>query len=380
MAGRGHIALAGLLTLAVVGCAEERERDPSEGTHAAGWADPASAGFHGDDLQARGYPLAECRGCHGQDYGGGAVDVSCRGAGCHTEEGGPEFCGTCHGGADGPMPDSGRHATHEAFCADCHQVPDRVDSPGHIDGDVDLVFAGLARADGRAPSWDAEARGCSDVYCHQSGAPSWDDATPLDCNGCHDTPAIHGRFARVVAEDTCAGCHQGSPATGHVDGAVQLAVDGCTGCHGSDTPAPPTALDGATAATDLRVGAHRRHLDGSLADRIADPIPCTTCHDVPATLFAAGHLDDAAPADVDVDIGDYDPAAGTCTSWCHGDATPAWNDASGAARQCGACHEFPPTTTSWGGPHPTVAPDVDECRTCHVFDPATHVDGEVSLQ
>ena len=43
MAGRGHIALAGLVTLAVVGCADERERHPSEGTHAAGWADPTPA-------------------------------------------------------------------------------------------------------------------------------------------------------------------------------------------------------------------------------------------------------------------------------------------------------------------------------------------------
>ena len=368
------------LAIAPGGCTDEREREAGSGMHPIGWAEVDSGTFHGDDLRERQYPLAECRACHGEDYAGGPVSVSCTTGGCHEKPGGPEFCGTCHGDAEGPMPANGRHATHAAFCGDCHQVPSQVSAAGHIDGTVDVVLTGLAAAGGRNPTWDEGSRSCSDVHCHQGDSPSWDDATPLSCSGCHDTPAIHARFARVVNRDTCAGCHRGSPATGHLDGVLELDVEGCTGCHGASNPAPPTALDGATDPGDRAVGAHQRHVDASLPDRMGKAVACAACHVVPDELDSPGHLDDSAPAEVDVVVGDYEPVAGTCTVWCHGDASPAWTDDSGAARACGACHGFPPETTFSGGPHPTVAADPDACLSCHDFTPATHVDGEVTLK
>jgi predicted CxxxxCH...CXXCH cytochrome family protein len=377
------IALVWLAALALPGCAVDRDLGQQDGgTHPAGWADPESDGFHGDSLEASGYPLADCRGCHGQDYGGGAVAVACTTSGCHARDNGPENCGTCHGDKEtGPLPEgSNAHTVHQAYCNSCHQVPARFDTPGHADGTVDLVFSGLAVTGGRTPAWDADARGCTDVYCHQGDSPVWDADVTLDCAGCHDTPAIHARWIRVVDETTCAGCHQGSPATGHLDGQLTLAVSGCTACHGDDGPAPPAALDGSTAPSSPGVGAHQRHLDATLPGRIGRTAECTACHTVPTELFAAGHLDDSAPADVNVDIGNYDPATQSCTAWCHVDGTPVWTDDSGAARACDACHGFPPEKTLSGGPHPVVAGDLAACLSCHTFTPTTHVDGEATFQ
>src|ERR1700720_4277257 len=59
------------------------------GVHPAGWNDAASPDFHQRYLRANGDKLSACVGCHGADYGGGAVSVSCTSQGCHTQKGGP---------------------------------------------------------------------------------------------------------------------------------------------------------------------------------------------------------------------------------------------------------------------------------------------------
>ncbi len=382
MRRHGSIVLVWLAALAAPACSVDRDRDPQDGdTHPAGWADPESAAFHGGALETSGYPLADCQGCHGADYAGGPVGVACTSSGCHDREDGPENCGTCHGDKEtGPLPDGNAHMVHQAYCNNCHQVPVQFESPGHADGTVDLVFSGLASAGGRNPAWNQEAGSCSDVYCHQGDSPPWEQDVTLDCAGCHDTPTIHARWARVVDETTCASCHAPSPAEGHLNGQLTLSVSGCTACHGDDGPAPPSALDGSTEPSSPGVGAHQRHLDASLPDRIGRTVACTTCHTVPSELLSAGHLDSSSPADVDLDIGGYDPATRSCTTWCHVDGTPVWTDDSGAARACGACHGFPPETTLSGGPHPVVAADPDACLSCHTFTPTTHVDGEATFK
>jgi hypothetical protein len=74
----------------------------------------------------------------------------------------------------------------------------------------------------------------------------------------------------------------------------------------------------------------------------------------------------------------------SCTVWCHGSKSPGvgapvWTNASGSARACDACHDFPPTITRSGAMHPKVAPLQPVCETCHPFTPKTHVDGVVEL-
>ena len=131
---------------------------------------------------------------------------------------------------------------------------------------------------------------------------------------------------------------------------------------------------------------HARHLDETLLDRIGRPLECAQCHDVPDSMLASGHMDAAAPADVWLFGGAYAPETASCLVGCHWDKDPGpvWNDTSGAPRQCDACHGFPPAKTREGVPHPQVEEQeleakIDKCRTCHQFEPATHVDGHMEF-
>jgi predicted CxxxxCH...CXXCH cytochrome family protein len=251
--------------LSLAACADERDRHIGEGVHPVGWASPESPAFHAVWLRANGDDMRRCRTCHGEDYRGGAVGVSCASADCHESEQGPEACGTCHGAnpddPDDPRPETGAHAAHGRFCEECHVVPERVNDELHI-GDLepgpDLRFSGLAVADGAAPTWNAEEKQCSGTYCHVSDAPTW-DGEERECSGCHAAPPdSHAQWRDRATEEDCTGCHADPEGETHVDGAVDLELpDGCGACHGDEeTGAPPPALSGAVDADQPGVGAH----------------------------------------------------------------------------------------------------------------------------
>jgi hypothetical protein len=372
----------------LAGCTQARDLPEGSGQHPAGWIDQKSPEFHARWLRAHADDTSSCRTCHGADYGGGPVGTSCTTQGCHTQKGGPEFCGTCHGGPGGPMPSSGAHAKHAVFCHDCHDVPKQVRSPGHINGVVDLHFSGLAVANGATPTWDPATSTCSGVYCHVNQSPTWQkppDVVP--CDTCHSAPPdTHTRWSRVAtpAPTACATCHPVPPGSTHVDGVVELNALACDTCHGhGPRGAPAPALDGSTDPSSPGVGAHQRHLDETLTDRIGRAVACETCHPVPASVTAPGHLDKSAPADVVLPGGGtYDPTTQTCVVGCHFNKTPAptWTDTTNAWRQCNACHGFPPKLLRTGTPH-TVVDDssLTACFKCHPFSPTTHIDGTVDL-
>lgn len=164
--------------------------------------------------------------------------------------------------------------------------------------------------------------------------------------------------------------------------AEESAATGCTGCHGdpaTGNAAPPRAVNGATDTTDLRVGAHQRHVNASL---IRQAIACSECHVVPATVEAPGHVDkdvaDLAWGPV-ANAGNVSPtppngpapATGTltCTNWCHGGGfapndgslhDPSWTVVDGSQVGCGTCHGIPPPP-----PHPVVPATATVCATCH---------------
>jgi predicted CxxxxCH...CXXCH cytochrome family protein len=368
---RSHALAATLWAASVVaavqGCRSERERAPGDGVHPAGFAVEESADFHGTHLRDLGYPLASCRDCHGDDYLGGRVGSSCVSSNCHGE--GVESCDTCHDA----QPESGAHAAHGQDCASCHPVRVDARSEGHPGGEVEIAFGELARANGAAPTHVEGS--CAGVYCHGERTQSW-EGEPLDCGGCHENPPpSHARFAGP--DQGCDACH-GTEAT-HLDGRFDQRELACDACHGAGPlGAPPRGLDGTTAGG--AVGAHRRHLDPTLLDRIGRVARCQDCHVVPSSTTADGHLDPSAPADVQLRTGDaYDPALRSCTSDCHWDRAPGpvWDDASGAARACDGCHGMPPEKTRIGGPHPPSSPSL--CGDCHPFDPLAHVDGKVDF-
>lgn len=330
----------------------------------------------GDQSPPNADPLAGCAtSCHGADSSNapprsvsGTVDTTATAVGAHQAH---------------LVASPAWH--HKVECADCHAVPDRVEAPGHIDGDgkAEVVFS--ARAGGAAASWNGTA--CT-TSCH--GAASWGASRPMPiwtqvdgtqsaCGSCHGAPppAPHP----TVMGNNCAGCHptmeENSLAfrdpSSHINGVVdvvdQTATGGCTACHGSvDSAAPPRDLAGNTAATSPRVGAHRAHLAASTSYHA---VTCSSCHVVPQTVSAPGHLDGDNLAEVVFDTlnpqGVYTRANGTCsTMYCHGNGrggNGTISFVSAGPLACNACHST--TGTGMSGRHAKHLNEGVRCNGCH---------------
>ena len=339
--------------------------------HGRGVLDRTSTTFHGEDVRRAGWDLDTCGRCHGADFAGTDAAPSC--TTCH--QGGPGACDTCHSATLA----SGAHGAHvgpgsaAVACATCHVVPATWRDDGHVrrgeaadPAPAEVIMTGPAaitvEAADRAGPPTYEAGTCRNVYCHgdvlgASGGsnrqPSWaaDPPGPAPCGSCHGAPPPSH------AASTCATCHPSGAA--HLDGVTEVGrgLPGCSGCHGSaESPAPPTDLAGNQFTTALGVGAHQAHLRASSG--LSLPIACTTCHVVPATIGAAGHLDADGVAEVLPALG-WDRAAQTCTtSRCHRDARPRWT-ATGDVT-CGSCHGIPPASP----PH-LPAMGLTDCAACH---------------
>lgn len=291
-----RVRWAAPLTLFLAGCSVNRTTPAAPGgVHPPGWADPTSSAFHAGWLEANGFPLSQCQACHGDDYAGGAVGVSCTQAGCHTS-GPPTSCTTCHGANGTPRPQTGAHWDHLNFCDTCHVVPTTAQVQEHASADASTIvqFSGLAVQGGAQPSFDATNMQCANVYCHfGKPTPAWTSPTPIPCDGCHGAPpADHAAWSRLATSDIslCLTCHPGFTDPRHVNGVVDITISSCTTCHGSEGHAnPPVSLSGSTDPTTRGVGAHDRHLNPSLPDRISEPVACSSCHPVPASITSPGH-------------------------------------------------------------------------------------------
>lgn len=297
---------------------------------------PVCASCHG--LPPPNHPQDRCDRCHGETIDATGALVA----------GGPHLdgrvqatdwralpCDGCHGMAGQPAPATGAHATHlqpaysaPVACATCHPVPGQVETPGHVDGTVDVIGATFA------------AGSCT-TGCHGLDQPTWKGTAP--CGSCHGLPPP----APHPASAECDRCHlvAGPDTTiaqpaGHVDGQLdvhQLGPGDCATCH----------------EARIRPGAsHPAHA------RFA----CTTCH-LPPGPTVADHLDGEAP--VLLAAGRFE--AGMCSNTtCHGPGVPVWG---GAIDGCTSCHGNPPA------PHP-----VGECASCHpAADDARHVNGTVDV-
>jgi predicted CxxxxCH...CXXCH cytochrome family protein len=260
----------------------------------------------------------------------------------------------------------------------------------HANGDASTLidFSGIAITDagtGAPPTWNPGEQRCTNTYCHHgSPTPVWTTTTPIQCDGCHRAPPEdHARWARLATTpDSCTTCHPAPTEPTHINGVVDVTVTSCTTCHGAnDHPNPPMSLDGSIDPTTRGVGAHVRHLDVTLADRIGKPLACNDCHAVPTAVLQAGHFDQPETQVRFPFGGTYDRPSASCTVWCHFDKVPGptWTDDTGAARKCDACHAFPPTLTRAGTPHPSVAGELTVCLRCHVYGVSTHVNGVVDF-
>jgi predicted CxxxxCH...CXXCH cytochrome family protein len=327
-------------------------------------------------------------------------------------------CARCHGSGRDPAPPRdlrgntdvtatgvGAHQAHlrpstdhlPVLCSACHLVPADVNDEGHLDDSdnrAEVTFSFLARENGLEPVYDGV--GCSNVYCHggdnsegQHPAPLWTstDPTVTECDSCHGYPPARGGHPPRLDCATCHGAvigadHRFVRPELHVDGVLQVSPLGCDSCHGRDgDPAPPFDLSGNVGVSSPGVGAHQAHTGGS-PDH--GPIVCDTCHVVPETIDAEGHIDDDLTAEVAFSglalaggaMPTWDAETLTCSNThCHAEATPVWTDV--LPTNCSSCHGYPPALA-----HPART----DCVTCHadvvdaagdIVAPQLHVDGQV---
>ena len=336
--------------------------------------------------------------------------------------------------SDNGGPITGAHQTHlqgpiarPIACGQCHSPTFEVTLEGS-----------LARAKGAVGTYNASAKTCSNVYCHDGGpqlplgggtvpTPTWNPPSTVACGGCHASPggATATPWHPAVAQGVqCGLCHPGYTNTTvnrdlHVNGEASLTnptmLTNCAACHGDSTrvlppgtpelakAAPPVDRNGGTSPSLRGVGAHQRHVNPAAGTGML-PIACNQCHVVPSDLSHVGPL---ATSPATVYWGTLAAANGanptlvvasgtvTCSNvYCHGGGpllplgggtltTPTWNPPS--AVTCGSCHALPGGAVDTSAWHPAVAVGAD-CGLCHTgytrtsVNPQTHVNGQKDVR
>jgi predicted CxxxxCH...CXXCH cytochrome family protein len=339
-------------------------------------------------------------------------------------------CNNCHGGdtndapppsvqgfSDASIPAVGAHQSHlragyfgPAFsCEDCHQVPDSILSPGHIDPlPAEVVMSGLAASGGLQPVYDSQTHTCSSVWCHGAALRGGSNTNPVwnrvgegeaVCGSCHGVPPPPPH----LQHGACWLCHPESVGADgyllrggkHLDGSIEVRSQACDSCHGEEgNPAPPPDLQGNRSFTAPGVGAHRQHLQPSNWHRQID---CGQCHLIPVEVGSAGHLDASSGAEVifgqlasaDDARPVYNRSGWTCSGvYCHGatlkgegsNRQPVWTEVGVGQAACGACHTLPPRQGH---------PQLQNCALCHpcvvdssqqIIRPELHINGQVNLE
>lgn len=221
-------------------------------------------GCHGAPPPLPHPPVQNCQLCHptasgalGREFadrtrhvdGTLDVDVSAACDGCHGSAATPAPPRDTNGATATTLRSVGAHQAHVVGrglarvvqCNECHRVPLQTVAPGHLDGQVQVQFGGVALANLAQARWDATALTCANTACHDISnwtsapgggdavAPQWTrvDRTQVSCTGCHGFPPP----APHVARTDCESCHLNATAQRtfvrpelHVNGHVDFAV------------------------------------------------------------------------------------------------------------------------------------------------------------
>ncbi|MFQ6114986.1 MAG: CxxxxCH/CxxCH domain-containing protein [bacterium] len=239
---------------------------------------------------------------------------------------------------------------------------------------------------------------------------AWSDTTQVD------SPDFHSNFFQSIRWDLkrCQQCHgvdyQGGIANFSCLTCHPATPEDCVVCHGgvdNMTGAPPEDLNGNRDTEFRGVGAHTAHLSEG---QFSLGFECETCHVVPDSFYAAGHVDSNLPAEVIFSklalVDKADPTwqieSESCqNAFCHGNwsllksesgfsfiysadriegnlASPTWTDPTTVT--CGTCHDLPPKGH--------IPYQLNECSNCHIFvidadgliiDKSKHVNGNVNV-
>ncbi|MBI4951859.1 MAG: CxxxxCH/CxxCH domain-containing protein, partial [Myxococcales bacterium] len=264
------------------------------------WTTPGgSANHHGSNYfltnARRDEHGTACTACHGADYLGGTVGVSCNdtSAGCHNGKNWQD-CTFCHG--TGPSQSNpplgvrnenatntlavGRHvahltssASHVAFaCVTCHVVPPANDV-GHTTGYIpsaslattghhgDVAFSlgatGMTWNVNATQGAPVTARGTCTRACHGNGqgglpvvTPYWAGGnwpTANVCGNCHAASPNTGEHNKHAGEVGCSACHPGANTATHMNGSetVNGTINGIPGQGGGSViTIPPGGVCG----------------------------------------------------------------------------------------------------------------------------------------
>lgn len=272
-----------VIALAFISCSEDRTTESYE-THPTNWMDPYSPDWHGtaaigskgesclgchalrNDLviptdngpvteptaqalacyTCHGYPhqadvasshadifsfpgswasISSCQSCHGVDFAGGRSGASCNE--CHTQQGGPAACNTCHGmpptttrplGYNNP----GAHSAHSRYaCTECHNSVNGLDHIDVLPADVAFGDARISTANGFPATYTSPSN-CA-TWCHSNlhqGAPmvavNWTSGQTLTaCRSCHQVPPPSPFHS---TDNQCHHCHPNiDPASNYND-------------------------------------------------------------------------------------------------------------------------------------------------------------------
>ncbi len=233
--------------------------EPKINVHPTGFSKPSSPNFHGTYLKDNNWNLKECETCHAANFSGGTTGEAC--TACHKEPGGPLACNTCHGNPNNineiapprdingdtatTAPGVGAHSSHlyadsltnNVECGDCHNVPQSVFSPGHLDSQqpAKVVLKGLATANVASnATFNSSNLTCSNTYCHGNFVFKKDSAAAEDQFAFTDSEMV-GNNVTVTwtkvndGQAACGTCHD-LPPKGHI-GYQRIPVTECVVCH-----------------------------------------------------------------------------------------------------------------------------------------------------
>ncbi|MBL0060702.1 MAG: hypothetical protein IPP40_04235 [bacterium] len=169
--------------------------------------------------------ITTCQSCHGVDFAGGRSGASCNE--CHTQQGGPAACNTCHGlppTLEHPLQgrNPGAHYAHSRYaCTECHNSVNGLEHIDTLPADVAFGDAHISNANGFPASYSNPSN-CA-TYCHSNlhqGAPmvavSWNTGQTLNaCRSCHQIPPPSPFHP---TENRCHFCHPNiDPASNYND-------------------------------------------------------------------------------------------------------------------------------------------------------------------
>ena len=414
---------------------------PTIDVHQAGILIPSSDDFHPKYLKNTDQSMFECKQCHGTNFTGGVASPSC--ANCHatipvhvegiSSPSSENFhakylnntdqsmyqCKQCHG-------DAYEGGTISPTCTNCHET-----ISVHVEGIIiptsDNFHPKYLKNNNKSMSECTQCHG--DDYTGGLDSPS--------CANCHSSisvhqagivnpssPNFHGKYITNQFNwdmRSCAECHGINYSGGYIAPTCLTChtqtngPEACNTCHGDfldpSQISPPRALDGSIETTDPGVGAHNAHL---YQNTLGSDVSCETCHIVPETVYAEGHIGSDGKAEITFGgianntgaQSQYDFSTSTCSNtYCHGNfvfnkngSPPTygfaytgdsmvgnnnsviWNKVDGSQIECGSCHGLPPTGH--------IAATLNQCVNCHVgivdangniIDKTKHINGEPNV-